>query len=248
LVASRLRVGIPTLSGRAVLNIMPARAIMSRGARRGRGSVVHLRNCRRWILAAAAMCLPATLLHAALSTEPEVSGRTSFAGQLLIASPDLRQPAFDHAVILLARHSRGGALGIVINRMAEKRPIAGLLAAFGADASGVSDSVRVFVGGPVEPGAGFVLHSAEYHRPETLDIDGRVALTIAPDVLGDIGRGKGPSKSLIAFGYAGWAPGQLEGELTHGVWVMVPEDPALVFDTDRAEVWTEALALYKGGR
>jgi putative transcriptional regulator len=180
------------------------------------------------------MCLPATLLHAALSTEPEVSGRTSFAGQLLIASPDLRQPAFDH--------------GIVINRMAEKRPIAGLLAAFGADASGVSDSVRVFVGGPVEPAAGFVLHSAEYHRPETLDIDGRVALTIAPDVLGDIGRGKGPSKSLIAFGYAGWAPGQLEGELTHGVWVMVPEDPALVFDTDRAEVWTEALALYKGGR
>jgi hypothetical protein len=149
---------------------------------------VHLRNCRRWILAAAAMCLPATLLHAALSTEPEVSGRTSFAGQLLIASPDLRQPAFDHAVILLARHSRGGAVGIVINRMAEKRPIAGLLAAFGADASGVTDSVRVFVGGPVEPGAGFVLHSAEYHRPETLDIDGRVALTIAPDVLGDIGR------------------------------------------------------------
>jgi putative AlgH/UPF0301 family transcriptional regulator len=110
------------------------------------------------------MCLPATLLHAALSTEPEVSGRTSFAGQLLIASPDLRQPAFDHAVILLARHSRGGALGIVINRMAEKRPIAGLLAAFGANASGVSDSVRVFVGGPVEPAAGFVLHSAEYHR------------------------------------------------------------------------------------
>jgi putative transcriptional regulator len=115
------------------------------------------------------MCLPATLLHAALSTEPEVSGRTSFAGQLLIASPDLRQPAFDHAVILLARHSRGGAVGIVINRMAEKRPIAGLLAAFGADASGVSDSVRVFVGGPVEPGAGFVLHSAEYHRPGGAD-------------------------------------------------------------------------------
>ena len=194
------------------------------------------------------MCLPATLLHAALSTEPEVSGRTSFAGQLLIASPDLRQPAFDHAVILLARHSRGGAVGIVINRMAEKRPIAGLLAAFGADASGVTDSVRVFVGGPVQPAAGFVLHSAEYHRPETLDIDGRVALTIAPGVLRDIGHGKGPSKSLIAFGYAGWAPAQLEDELTHGVWVMVPEDPALVFDTDRAEVWTEALALYKGGR
>jgi putative transcriptional regulator len=248
LAVGRLRVGGAALSARAVLNIARARAIMLRDARRGRGVGRASGELPALDFRAAAMCLPATLLHAALSTEPEVSGRTSFAGQLLIASPDLRQPAFDHAVILLARHSRGGAVGIVINRMAEKRPIAGLLAAFGADASGVTDSVRVFVGGPVQPAAGFVLHSAEYHRPETLDIDGRVALTVAPDVLGDIGRGKGPTKSLIAFGYAGWAPGQLEGELTHGVWVMVPEDPALVFDTDRAEVWTEALALYKGGR
>src|SRR5271169_2077668 len=118
------------------------------------------------------MCLPATLLHAALSTEPEVSGRTSFAGQLLIASPALRQPAFDHAVILLARHDRDGALGVVINRPADKHPIASLLAAFGADASGVTDSVRVFVGGPVNPNIGLVIHSADYRRPDTLDIDG----------------------------------------------------------------------------
>lgn len=201
-------------------------------------------------MAAAVLCLPAALLparllHAALPTDPDVSGRTSFAGQLLIASPDLRQPEFDHAVILLAQHSHSGAVGFVINRMAEKRPIAGLLTALGADGSGITDSVRVFFGGPVDPAAGFVLHSAEYHRPETLDIDGQVALTSAPDVLRDIGLGKGPSKSLIAFGYAGWAPSQLEGEIAHGVWVLVPEAPALVFDTDRAEVWTEALALYK---
>ena len=245
---SGLRVGGAALSGRAVLNIARARAIMLRGARRGRGvgrasaklPALDCGRCGDVLAGDAAAC---GIIHGAGGFRPHVVRRPA-----LDASPDLRQPAFDHAVILLARHSRGGALGIVINRMAEKRPIAGLLAAFGADASGVSDSVRVFVGGPVEPGAGFVLHSAEYHRPETLDIDGRVALTIAPDVLGDIGRGKGPSKSLIAFGYAGWAPGQLEVELTHGVWVMVPEDPALVFDTDRAEVWTEALALYKGGR
>jgi putative transcriptional regulator len=215
---------------------------------RGRGSVVLARNCRRWILAAAALCLPAPLLHAALPTEPDVSGRTSFAGQLLIASPDLRQPAFDHAVILLAKHNRGGAIGIVINRLMDTRAIAGLLTAFGADASGVTDSVRVFAGGPVDPAAGFVLHSAEYRRPETVDIDGRVALTSAAAVLRDIGLGRGPSKSLVALGYAGWAPAQLEDELTHGVWVMVPEEPALVFDAERAEVWAEALARYKGGR
>ena len=203
---------------------------------------------RRWILAAAAIVLSATVLHAALPTEPDISGRTSFAGQLLIASPALRQPAFDHAVILLARHDRDGALGIVINRPADKHSIASLLAAFGADASGVTDSVRVFVGGPVNPNVGLVIHSADYRRPDTLDIDGRVALTGAPDVLRDIGLGKGPAKSLVAFGYAGWAPGQLDNELAHGVWVTVPEDPALVFDDDRSQVWADALARLKPGR
>ncbi len=199
-------------------------------------------------MAAAAIVLSATVLHAALPTEPDVTGRTSFAGQLLIASPALRQPAFDHAVILLARHDHDGALGVIINRPADKHSIASLLAAFGADASGVTDSVRVFVGGPVNPNIGLVIHSADYHRPDTLDIDGRVALTSAPDVLRDIGLGKGPAKSLVAVGYAGWAPGQLDNELAQGVWVTVPEDPALVFDDDRAQVWADALARLKPGR
>ena len=93
-----------------------------------------------------------------------------------------------------------------------------------------------------------VLHSAEYRRPDTIDIDGRVALTTAADVLRDIGLGKGPDKSLVAFGYAGWAPSQLENEIAHGVWVTVPEDPALVFDDDRAKVWSDALARHKASR
>ena len=192
--------------------------------------------------------MPATLIHAALPTETDIPDRTWLTGQLLIASPQLRQPPFDHAVILMAQHSREGALGVVINRPVDRRPIAGLLAAFGADASGVTDSVRVFVGGPVDPAVGIVIHSTDYRRPDTLDIDGRVALTSAPDVLRDIGLGKGPNKSLLAFGYAGWAPSQLEDELAHGVWVTVPEDPALVFDDDRARVWADALARYKPGR
>jgi putative transcriptional regulator len=112
----------------------------------------------------------------------------------------------------------------------------------------VTESVRVFIGGPVSPDAGFVLHSAEYHLADTLDIDGRVALTAAVDILRDIGLGKGPSKSLLAFGYAGWAPAQLESEMAHGVWMTVPEDPALVFDDDRANVWADALARYKPRR
>jgi putative transcriptional regulator len=206
---------------------------------------VLYRDWTRWLLAAAAIFLPATLLHAALPSETNIPDRVWLTGQLLIASPQLRQPAFDHAVILLAQHNRDGAFGIVINRPADKRPIAGLLTAIGADASGVTDSVRVFLGGPVDPAVGLVIHSADYRRADTLDIDGRVALSAAIDVLRDIGLGKGPSKSLIAFGYAGWAPSQLEDELKQGVWVTVPEDPALVFDDDRTKVWTDALARHK---
>jgi putative transcriptional regulator len=200
--------------------------------------------CKGWLVAAVAIVAPAAILHAALPTEPEVAGRTSFAGQLLIASPELRDP-FDHAVIMIAQHDRNGALGIVINRPITRRPIATVLAALGADAAGVTDSVLIFLGGPVSPNVAFALHSTEYHGSHTLDIDGRVALSDAAEVLRDIGTGHGPKQSLIAFGYAGWAPQQLDDELARGAWVAAPENPALVFDTDRAKVWTEALALYK---
>ena len=202
------------------------------------------RHCRRWIVAAIAIVMPAAILHAALPTEPEVSGRTSFAGQLLIASPSLRDP-FDRAVIMMAQHGRNGALGIVINRPITRRPIASVLAALGADAEGVTDSVLIFLGGPVSPNVAFALHSADYRQPHTMDIDGRVALSDAAGTLRDIGTDHGPKQSLIAFGYAGWAPQQLDDELARGAWVAAPENPALVFDTDRAKVWTDALALFR---
>ena len=195
-------------------------------------------------MAVVAIVAPAAMLHAALPTAPELSGRTSFAGQLLIASPELGDP-FDHAVIMIAQHDRNGALGIVINRPVARRPIATVLAALGADGAGVSDSVLIFLGGPVSPNVAFALHSTEYHGAHTRDIDGRVALSDAAEVLRDIGGGHGPKQSLIAFGFAGWAPQQLNDEIARGAWVAAPENPALVFDTDRAKVWTDALALYK---
>ena len=189
----------------------------------------------------AAVVVPLAALHAALPTAPDISGRTSFAGQLLIASPAMRDP-FDHAVILMAQHTRDGALGIVINRPLERRPIAKLLEAFGADATGVSDSIGVFLGGPVGRDVGFVVHSADYHRPETLDIDGRVAVTSTPQIVSDIAHRKGPAKKLIAFGYSGWGPGQLESELALHAWLTAPADPKLIFDEDRDKVWDAAMA------
>jgi putative transcriptional regulator len=194
------------------------------------------------------MLLPAAALHAALSPEqPDLTEPTSLAGQLLIAAPQMREP-FDHAVILMAQHSRDGALGIIINHPLATRPIASLLEALGADAGGVTGSVRIFFGGPVDPTMAFVIHDTGYRRDETLDIDSHVALSDAAGVLGDLGLGKGPAKSLVALGYAGWSASQLEDEIARGAWVTVPENPKLVFDDDRGKVWADAMAQYKAER
>ena len=166
----------------------------------------------------------------------------SLVGQLLVASPDIGDPRFDHAVILIVQHSGDGALGIMINRPIGEEPVAKLLEAGGQDAKGVSGNVRVFAGGPVEPWIGFVVHSAEYHRSQTIDVDGRVAVTSSPEVLRDIGHNAGPRKSLTALGYTGWGPGQLENELAQHAWFTIPEDPKLVFDEDREKVWDDAKA------
>src|SRR5262245_51958384 len=171
---------------------------------------MSLMSLKRLGLIAAAVSLSATLVHAALPDRSEAPGQTFLTGQLLIAAPTMGDPRFQHAVILMVRHDRNGALGIVINRPVGDRPLAAILEALGEKDTAVAGQVRIFAGGPVQPEIGFVVHSAEYHRPDTVDIDGRVAMTSSREILRDIGNHRGPSKSLIAFGYAGWAPGQLE--------------------------------------
>jgi putative transcriptional regulator len=192
----------------------------------------------------AALLLFAVPLGAAApaATEPAVTETASLTGQLLIAAPTIGDPRFFHAVILLLRDDKTGALGIVINHPVGERSIASLLKATGANATGIEGSLQVFVGGPVEPELGFVVHTADYRRPETMTVDGQVAMTASPQILEDIGRHRGPKKSLFAFGYAGWGPGQLAGEMARHDWFTTPEDPKLVFDADRADLWTEAMA------
>ena len=165
----------------------------------------------------------------------------SLAGQLLVATPDMSDPRFRRTVILMVQHNDKGALGIAINRPVSEVPIAKLLDAFGLDGKGTDGSVRVFAGGPVQPEAGFIVHSTGYHRQGTIEIDGRVAMTTNPEVLRDIAHHDGPRQSLVAFGYAGWGPGQLENELALDGWFTTPEEPALVFDFDRDKLWDEAM-------
>jgi putative transcriptional regulator len=182
------------------------------------------------------------VLFATPSGRAETPAPSSLRGQLLIATSTMRDPRFDRAVILMVRHDRDGALGIVINRPVGERPLADLLAAFGAKDAGATGNVSIFLGGPVEPQVSFTIHGGDYRRPETLDVSPRFGATPSREVLSDIARNAGPVKSLIAFGYAGWAPGQLESELSHNVWYTAPADPALVFDDDRDKVWEHTTA------
>jgi len=190
-------------------------------------------------LPAAAIFAAAMLLMPVAADPPEIAPLT---GQLLIAAPSIGDPRFAHTVILMVRHDKQGAFGIVINRPVGEGSIASLLEGAGEDVSGISGSVRIFAGGPVQQELGFVVHSAEYHLDETLDVDGRVSMTANRQVLRDIGHSRGPVKSLFALGYAGWGPGQLEGELTRHDWFTTPSEPRLIFDDDRGHLWEDAMA------
>src|SRR5262245_40683724 len=143
-------------------------------------------------LPAAAIFAAAMLLEPVAAHAPDIA---SLTGQLLIAAPTIGDPRFAHAVILMVRHDKEGAFGIVINRPVAERSIASLLEASGEDVSGISGSLLVFAGGPVQPELGFVIHSAEYRRDETLKVDGRVAMTASRQILRDIGSNRGPAKS-----------------------------------------------------
>jgi putative transcriptional regulator len=185
---------------------------------------------------AAALCLASLNIARPVGAETHAS----LAGQLLVASPSMGDPRFDHAVILMVRHGEDGALGIVVNRPLGERSLATLLEIFGETGSNAAGQVRIFVGGPVQTELGFVVHTADYHLATTLDVDGHVAVTSNREILRDIAANQGPKKSLIAFGYAGWAPGQLEGEMGKRVWSVAPADEMLIFDEDREKVWESA--------
>ena len=187
----------------------------------------------------AAALLVAVLLGPVATDSPAIG---SLTGQLLIASPNIGDPRFAHTVILMVKHDKDGALGITINRPVGEKPIASLLEGPGEDVSGIEGTLRVFAGGPVQPDLGFVVHSAEYRRDDTIEVDEHVAMTASRQILRDIGHHRGPQKTLFALGYAGWGPGQLENELARHDWFTAPEEPKLIFDDDRAGLWEDAMA------
>ena len=195
---------------------------------------------RRLGLIVAAFVLQTALLKAALPNPDEAPARPSLVGQLLVAAPSMGDPRFERAVILIVQHDPTGAVGIVINKPAGEHSLASLLDALGQKGGDVSGDVRVFSGGPVQPEVGLVVHSPDYRRPETVAINDRLSMTSSLDILRDIAAKKGPAKILVAFGYAGWGPDQLEREIEMQAWGVAEADPQLIFDEDRDKVWDYA--------
>lgn len=164
-----------------------------------------------------------------------------FEGQILIAMPQMTDQRFAKSVIYLCAHSAEGAMGLVVNKLIESITFPDLLEQLNIDAGAADDKIQVHFGGPVESGRGFVLHSDDYVQETTLMIRDGVALTATVDVLRTIAEGTGPSRSMLALGYAGWGPGQLDSEIMSNGWLNVSADDGLIFDTKLDNKWSKAI-------
>jgi putative transcriptional regulator len=176
-----------------------------------------------------------------MTDTPEEDTSTYLTGSLLISMPQMRDDRFTRSVVYICAHTSDGAMGLIINKIVESVSFPELLDQLNIDTSATNKEIRVHFGGPVETGRGFVLHSADYVQDATLVIDDSVALTATVDILKSIAEGDGPDKSILALGYAGWAPGQLDQEIQANGWLSVPADNDLVFGVDPDTKWEKSM-------
>ena len=162
-------------------------------------------------------------------------------GHLLVAMPTMADPRFAHTVIYMCAHSEDGAMGLVVNKLLESLSFSDLLEQLEIETETVDERIRVHFGGPVEAARGFVLHSTDYTHEATMQVDDDFALTATVDVLKAMAAGNGPRLSMLALGYAGWAPGQLDREIQENGWLTVPADEELVFDEAQDGKWERAV-------
>lgn len=172
----------------------------------------------------------------------DFSSANYLTGQLLIAMPAMGDPRFSKSVIYMCVHNEEGAMGLIVNKLADELSFAELLTQLDIESLGVAPQLPIHFGGPVETGRGFVLHSAGYKQEGTIEVAEGMALTATIDILQDIAENRGPEKFLLALGYAGWGAGQLDGEIRQNAWLHVSDDPDLTFAADNDAKWEHAIA------
>ncbi len=163
-------------------------------------------------------------------------------GKLLVAMPGMGDPRFEKAVVFICAHSPEGAMGLMINKPAYNIGFGELMEQLNIAWDKTRTAPKVRLGGPVEHGRGFVLHSAEYHvEDSSMVVNDVFAMTATLDILRDISKGQGPERAVLTLGYTGWAPGQLEAELQANGWVICEATPHLVYEVEDGQKWLEAL-------
>tara|TARA_B100001250_G_scaffold413757_1_gene448958 strand:- start:1447 stop:1998 length:552 start_codon:yes stop_codon:yes gene_type:complete len=167
----------------------------------------------------------------------------NLTGQVLISMPSLEDERFFKTVIYICAHSNEGAMGIIINKKIDYDLYPDLLEQLGIDKPIENKKLFIRYGGPVESGRGFVLHSDEIMRKETLSIDKGIALTSTSEFFDDLAKGNGPKNSILALGYAGWGPGQIENEIISNSWMTLSTDSKFIFDEEVNNKWLNAFNL-----
>ena len=167
------------------------------------------------------------------------------AGKLLIAMPGMSDQRFQRSVILICAHSAEGAMGLIVNKPAAEMSFAGLLEHLGIRAPAPGRDIRVHFGGPVERGRGFVLHSDDWsgQAEPGMEVPGGYRMTATLDILEALAAGGGPGLALLALGYSGWGPGQLEEEIQRNDWLVCEAGGDLVFNEANPAKWAGALRL-----
>ena len=162
-------------------------------------------------------------------------------GQLLVATPDMKDSRFAESVIYMVKHDATGAMGLVINKPMAKGSIEDLLKGFGLEGKNSLLEIVIHYGGPVGARQGFLLHTDDHSIDSTTKVSNGIAMTADVKMLEALAGGKAPRQSLFMLGYAGWAPGQLEAELKTNSWFTLPADKALIFGADADKKWRQAM-------
>lgn len=175
-----------------------------------------------------------------METKQDLSGY--LAGQFLLAMPHLQDPRFEKAVIYICGHDTNGAMGLVVNKHLGDLTLKGLLEYLNLSHESIKRDLPIFFGGPIDSGRGFILHSDDFSHPGTVPLGNHISLTATVDILQSIAEGNGPKDCLLAMGYVGWGPNQLDSDLHSNKWLQVEADPELLFHTPIEKKWEKAIA------
>ncbi|MBM3564755.1 MAG: YqgE/AlgH family protein [Alphaproteobacteria bacterium] len=189
-----------------------------------------------------ALALLLLLLPASPAAAADAKTRLYLAGQMLVAAPSIKDPRFQKSVIFMIGHDAAGAFGLIVNRPVGSGTLKNFLKGLGMEGGDKGGPLALHYGGPVEGELGFVLHTDDVLGAESRAVAGGYAWSPAPEVLQAASEGRGPRRLLFALGYSGWGPGQLEGEIERGDWLIAPADEAAIFEIKNDDAWDKARA------